>query len=131
VRTCNGTRYGDALDEYYKVKNQAKIYVLLFSFQKYYYSMKDNMMGRDSVVGIATCYGLDGPGIEHQWRRDFPDHPDRPRDTPSLLYNGYQLSFPGIKRPGRGDQHPLTSRPENKERAELCLTLPLGLHGLI
>jgi hypothetical protein len=24
-------------------------------------------VGRDSVVGIATCYGLDGPGIESRW----------------------------------------------------------------
>jgi hypothetical protein len=23
--------------------------------------------GRDSVVGIATSYGLDGPGIESRW----------------------------------------------------------------
>jgi hypothetical protein len=25
-----------------------------------------------SVVGIANGYGLDGPGIESRWRRDFP-----------------------------------------------------------
>jgi len=25
-------------------------------------------VARDSVVGIATCYVLDGPGIESQWR---------------------------------------------------------------
>ena len=24
------------------------------------------------VVGIATGYGLDGPGIESRWRREFP-----------------------------------------------------------
>ena len=29
-------------------------------------------MGRDSSVGIATGYGLDGPGIESRWGRDFP-----------------------------------------------------------
>ena len=29
-----------------------------------------------SAVGIATRYGLDGPGIESQWRREFP-HPSR------------------------------------------------------
>jgi hypothetical protein len=28
--------------------------------------------GPGSVVGIATAYGLDGPGIETRWRRDFP-----------------------------------------------------------
>jgi hypothetical protein len=29
-------------------------------------------VGRDSSVGIATHYGLDGPGIESRWGRDFP-----------------------------------------------------------
>jgi hypothetical protein len=32
---------------------------------------------RDSSVGIATCYGLDGRRIESQWGRDFP-HSSRP-----------------------------------------------------
>ena len=32
---------------------------------------------RDSSVGTPTCYGLDGPGIESRWRRDFP-HPSGP-----------------------------------------------------
>jgi hypothetical protein len=26
---------------------------------------------RDIVVGIATCYGLDGPGIESRWGQRF------------------------------------------------------------
>ena len=38
--------------------------------------------GRDSAVGIATRYGLDGPGIESQWGRDFP-HPSRPALGPT------------------------------------------------
>jgi len=29
-------------------------------------------VGRDSSVGIATRYGLEGPGIESRWGRDFP-----------------------------------------------------------
>ena len=28
-------------------------------------------VGRDSSVGIATCYGLGGPGIESRWARDL------------------------------------------------------------
>jgi hypothetical protein len=28
--------------------------------------------GPGSPVGIATDYGLDGPGIESPWRRDYP-----------------------------------------------------------
>jgi hypothetical protein len=31
---------------------------------------------RDSSVGTGTRYGLDGPGIESLWGRDFP-HPSR------------------------------------------------------
>ena len=34
-------------------------------------------VGRDNSVGIATLYGLDGPGIESRWGRDFP-RPSRP-----------------------------------------------------
>ena len=29
-------------------------------------------MGRDSAVGLATCYRLGGPGAESRWGRDFP-----------------------------------------------------------
>jgi len=39
-------------------------------------------VGRDSSVGTATGYGLDGPGIESQWRRYFP-HLSRPAMGPS------------------------------------------------
>jgi hypothetical protein len=38
-------------------------------------------VGRDSSVRIATDYGLDRPGIESRWRRDFP-HPSRPALRP-------------------------------------------------
>jgi hypothetical protein len=30
------------------------------------------LVGRDSSVGIATGYGLEGPWIESRWGRDFP-----------------------------------------------------------
>ena len=54
---------------------------------------------RDSSVGIATRYGLDGPGIEYRLGRDFP-HPYRPTLEPTrLLYNGYRV-FPGGKATG-------------------------------
>jgi hypothetical protein len=39
-------------------------------------------MGRGSPVGIATGYGLDGPGIEFRWGRDFP-HLSRPALEPT------------------------------------------------
>jgi hypothetical protein len=64
--------------------------------------------GSGSVVGIATGYGLDGPGIECRWRRDFPHL--RSLGPPSLLCNGYWV-FPGGKeRPVRDANQSLSSR---------------------
>ena len=34
--------------------------------EKYGFALS-SISGRDSSVGIATRYGLDGPGIESQW----------------------------------------------------------------
>jgi hypothetical protein len=57
-------------------------------------------MGQESVAGIATRDGLDGPGIESRWGRDFP-HLSRtalvPTHTPAQWIPGY---FPGAKRRG-------------------------------
>jgi len=38
----------------------------------FFYLMLWTGVGRDTSVGIATRYGLDGPEIESRWRRDFP-----------------------------------------------------------
>ena len=40
------------------------------------------LVGRDSSAGITTHYGLDGPGIESRWGRDFPQ-PSRPALGPT------------------------------------------------
>jgi len=61
------------------------------------------LWARDSSVGIATRYGLDGPGIESRgWGGGeiFRTRPDRPWEPSSLLYNGYRVSFPGGKAAG-------------------------------
>jgi hypothetical protein len=58
--------------------------------------------GPGSSVGVATGYGLDGPGIESRWGRDFPHlfRPVlRPTQTPVQWVPG--LSRGGRKRPGR------------------------------
>jgi hypothetical protein len=57
--------------------------------------------GPGSAVGIATGYGLDGPGIESRWGEIFRNCPDRPWGPPSLLYNGYRVFPGGRMRPGR------------------------------
>jgi len=46
----------------------------------------------------------------------FRTRPDRPWGPHNLLYNGYRVSFPGIKRPGRDLNHTLRSIAEVKER---------------
>jgi len=59
--------------------------------------------GPGSSVGIATGYGLDGPGIESRWGwgEIFRTCADRPWGSPSLLYNGYRVFPCGKERPKR------------------------------
>jgi hypothetical protein len=74
------------------------------------------LVDRDSSVGITTRYG-----IEFRCRRDFCTRPDSPIGPPSLPYNVYGVSFPGVKRP-RGDiAQPPRSSAEVKEIVELLL----------
>jgi hypothetical protein len=82
-------------------------------------------VGRDSSVGIATRYGLDGPGIKSRGGKIFRSRPDRPWGQLSLLYNGYLVYFPGVKRPERKVDHPPPSIARVKERVELYLSGPL------
>ena len=56
----------------------------------------------------------------------FRTRPDRPWGPPSLLYNGYRVFFSGVKRPGRGVNHPSPSSADVKERVELYLYSPAG-----
>jgi len=80
-----------------------------------------DIVGHDGSVGITPRYGLDGPGIESRWRRDFP-HPSRlgPGAHPASCTIGTRF-FPGVKRPGCGVDHPPPSSTEVKERVELYL----------
>ena len=56
----------------------------------------------------------------------FRTRPDGPWGPPSLLYNGYRISFPGLKRLGRGVNHTPLSNAEVKERVELYHYFPSG-----
>ena len=74
--------------------------------------------GPASSVGIATDYGLDGPGIESRWRRDFPPVQTGPEPHPASCTMGTR-SFPGVKY-GRGvllTTHPLLVPWSWKSRA--------------
>ena len=84
-------------------------------------------MGQDSSVGIATRYGLDVLGIESWWGARFSTPiPTGPGVHPAFCTVGTS-SFPGVKQPGRGTDHPLPpSSTEVKEGAELYLYSPFG-----
>jgi hypothetical protein len=71
-----------------------------------------NICGPGSSVGIATDYGLDGPGIESRWGARFFAHVQSgPEAHPASCTMGTG-SFPGVKRPGRGADHPPPSSAE-------------------
>jgi hypothetical protein len=62
------------------------------------------MCGPSSSVGIATDYGLDGPGIEYRWEEIFrPARPTLRPTEPSVQW------VPGLSRgwnkPGRAADH--------------------------
>ena len=56
-------------------------------------------------VGIATDYGLDGPGSNPGGDEIFRTCPDRPWGPPRLLENGYRVFSGGETRPGRAADH--------------------------
>jgi hypothetical protein len=82
-------------------------------------------VGRDSSVGTATRYGLDGPGIECQWGRYFP-RPFRPALGPTQLPIQWVPGLPGGKAAGVWRYQPTPSSAEVKERKELYLYTPSG-----
>ena len=61
---------------------------------------------RDSSVGIATRHGLDGPGIESQWGARFSTPVQTGPGAHPASYTMGTGSLPGVKRPGRGVDHP-------------------------
>jgi hypothetical protein len=65
-----------------------------------YVSLHKSKVSWNSAVGIATGYGLDGPGIESRWGNIFRTCSARPWNYPASYAMGIE-SFSGVKRPGR------------------------------
>ena len=87
----------------------------LLNFTQYFNTGGPRQLSRYRDSLRARRFGDRIPGGEI-----FRTRPDLPKVPPSLLYNGYRVSFPGVKRLGR-DNHPATSSAEVKERVELYL----------
>jgi hypothetical protein len=91
-----------------------------------------NVSGRNSFVavlhllGIATCYRLDGPGIESRCRAGFFAPIQTGPEAHPASYTLGTRSFPGVKRPGRGVYHSPRSSAEVEERVELHICFPSG-----
>jgi len=72
--------------------------------------------GRDKIVGIASRYGLVGPGIECRLGRDFPQ-PSRPALGPTQLPIQWVPDlFPGGKASGTWRWPPTPPSAEIKKR---------------
>ena len=70
-------------------------------------------VGRDSVCGIATRYGLHSPGTESRWKARFSAPAQASPESHPASYKISTDSFPGVKRPGT---HPHLT-PKLKSRA--------------
>jgi hypothetical protein len=86
-----------------------------------------NLVGQDSTEGITTRYGLGDLEIESQRGKIFHTHPEQCRGPPSLLWNVYQISFPGEKQPGYGTDQPPHIGTEVKRTVQLHLYSPYRL----
>jgi hypothetical protein len=97
-------------------------------FPKYLWQPSPFVLGRDIVIIIATGYRLDGPGIESRWGGARFSVPVQtcPRAHPASCKMGAKCLSRGVKRPGRGVDHPPHPRAEVKERVELYLLPPSG-----
>ena len=83
-------------------------------------------ISRDSSVGIETGYGLDGPGIESRWEARFSSPVQIGPEAHPASYRIGAGSFPGVKRPGRGADHPPPYIVEIKESVELYICSTSG-----
>jgi hypothetical protein len=90
---------------------------------------------KDNSVGIATGYGLDDRGIGVRvpvGSRIFSSpqraYPRRLWGPPSLLFNGYRGSLPGVKRQGREADH---SPPTSVEVKKMWIYTPTPPYAIM
>jgi hypothetical protein len=85
------------------------------------------IMGRNSPVGITTCYGLEGLGIESRWEARFSTPVQTGPGAHPVYCKMGTGSFPGVKS-GRGvtlTPHPLLVPLVMKEQSYTFIP-PMG-----
>ena len=82
--------------------------------------------GRDSPVGVATRFGLDASGVRIPVGTRFSTPVQTGPGAHPASYTTGIGSFPGVKRPGRGADHPPPSKCRGHERVGLYLYSPSG-----
>ena len=81
-------------------------------------------LDQDRVIGVATRYGLDVPGIESGQEWDFRRLSRRVVEPKKPPIKWVRFSFSGLKRLGRGVGHPTSSIAEFKEWVQLYVYFP-------
>ena len=82
----------------------------MFIYNYIYISILLRYVGWSLVAGIVIRYGLGGPGSNSGGGEIFGTRLDRPWAPPSPLYE-CRASFPEVKRPERGVDHPPNLMP--------------------
>jgi hypothetical protein len=90
-----------------------------------------NRRSRDSLVGIATGYGLDERVPVGSRIFSSPRRPDRLWGPPNLISNGYRGAIsPGVKRQVREADHSLPASAEVKKML-IYTSTPIRLQGIV
>jgi hypothetical protein len=109
--TCNPMKVFCKLTSHWRVQ--------LVSFRRvriYTTTLQD--VGHDSILGIATRYGLKGSGNRAGGGLDSSPVKTGLRGSFDHLYHGYRFSFPGKKRPESDEEHLSPCSTEIKELVE-------------
>jgi hypothetical protein len=92
-----------------------ELYIGLVIYLFIFDTNRPAVSGPGSSVGIATDYGLEGRGIESRWGARFSAHVQTGPEAHPASCTMCTGSFLGVKRPGRGADHPPPSSAEDKK----------------
>jgi hypothetical protein len=126
--TAMSTRFMSYLNTLNQLQHLHRLDNCFYNHPLYYLVFYD-IVGRDSVVITANCYGLDGPGIESRWEGGFSD-PSRPVLGPTQPPTQYAPDHSYSGRNVAWTTHPYVA-PSLKKEYSYTPTTPLGIRCLL